>query len=179
LWSFIYEWVNQKFLNVQCTYGEDRALTTQILKSGYMIRFQSNAIVYTEVPRGLRQMMRMYLRWTRSNIRESILFAKFMFTNYRSKNRVLPVFDFFFINSLHPFLVLSFGIMAYSFVFHPFLILRHLAFLVIASSFFSLYALRTRRSPAFLYGIPYGFVTAFFLWWIVPYSALTMKNQSW
>ena len=179
LLKFIQEWVNQKFLDVPCTYGEDRALTTQILKAGYMTRFQSNAVVYTKVPSGLMQMTRMYLRWTRSYIRESILFGRFMFSKYRKKHRTLPIFDFFFLNFLHPFHIFSLGIVTYSFFVHPVFIIRHLAFLVVVSFFLSLYYLRTNRSLAFLYGIPYAIITAFCLWWIVPFAALTMKNQSW
>jgi hyaluronan synthase len=177
--QFIGEWVNQSFLNTPCTYGEDRALTTQILKLGYMTRFQSNAIVHTKVPSSFSQMSRMYLRWTRSYIRESILFAEFMFSNYRSKNRFLPIYDFFFLNFLHPFHIFSLGLITYSFLVHPFFIIRHLTFLVLFSFILSLYYLRTNKSATFLYGIPYGIITAFCLWWIVPYAALTMKNQSW
>jgi hyaluronan synthase len=177
--KFIHEWVNQKFLNTPCTYGEDRALTTQVLKLGYMTRFQSNAVVHTKVPSTFCQMNRMYLRWTRSYLRESILFARFMFTNYRTKHRFLPIYDFFFLNLLHPFHIFSLILITYSFLLHPLFILRHLAFLVIASFFVSLYYLRTNKSFVFLYGIPYGIITAFCLWWIVPYAALTMKNRSW
>lgn len=177
--KFVHEWVNQHFLNTPCTYGEDRGLTTRILKAGYMTRFQSNAIVYTKVPSTFTQMNKMYLRWTRSYLRESIIFAGFMFSKYRKKNKVLPVVDFFFLNFLHPFHIFSLGIMAYSFFVHPAFILRHLAFVVVVSFFLSLYYLRTNRSFTFLYGIPYAVITAFCLWWIVPYAALTMKNQSW
>jgi len=179
LQKFIHDWVSQKFLNTQCTYGEDRALTTQILKAGYMTRFQSNALVYTKVPAKFAQMSRMYLRWTRSYVRESILFANFMFTKYRAKHRILPLFDFFFLNILPPFHIFSLGIVTYSFFVSPVFILRHVAFLIIISFLLSLYYLRTNRSMAFLYGIPYALITAFCLWWIVPYAALSMKNQSW
>jgi hyaluronan synthase len=179
LLKFINEWVNQKFLKTPCTYGEDRALTTQILKAGYMTRFQSNACVYTKVPTRLAQMILMYLRWTRSYIRESILFAKFMFSKYRTKNRVMPIFDFFFLNILHPFHIFSLGIIIYSFCVHPLFILRHIAFLVIISFFLSLYYLRTNKNLSFLYGIPYALITAFCLWWIVPFAALSMRSQSW
>lgn len=176
---FIKDWVNQKFLNKQCTYGEDRALTTKILESGFMSRFQSNALVYTKVPSKFSQMVRMYVRWTRSYLRESILFAGFMFTNYRKKRRVLPILDFFFLNILHPFHIFSLGIVTYSFFVNPLFILRHIAFLVIFSFLLSLYYLRTNRSLTFLYGIPYALMTAFCMWWLVPFAALTMKNQSW
>jgi len=177
--KFIHTWVNQTFLDTPCTYGEDRALTTHILKEGYMTRFQSNAIVFTKVPSTFKQMNRMYLRWTRSYIRESILFATFMFSKYRKKNRSLPIFDFLFLNFLHPFHIYSLGIMIYSFVANPYFIIRHLAFLVVVSFLLSLYYLRNNKSMTFLYGIPYAIITAFCLWWIVPYAAFTMKNQSW
>jgi len=176
---FIGEWVNQSFMNTPCTYGEDRALTTQILKLGYLTRFQSNAIVHTKVPSSFSQMSRMYLRWTRSYIRESILFAGFMFSNYRSKHRLLPIYDFFFLNFLHPFHIFSLVLITYSFLVHPFFIIRHLTFIILFSFILSLYYLRTNKSATFLYGIPYGIITAFCLWWIVPYAALTMKNRSW
>ncbi len=177
--EFIHDWVNQTFLKTPCTYGEDRALTTNILKAGYTTRFQSNAIVYTKAPSKFGQMNRMYLRWTRSYLRESILFSTFMFTKYRKKKRLLPILDFFFLNFLPPFHLFSIGLLVYSFVVHPVFILRHIAFLVIVSFFLSLYYLRTKRSMSFLYGIPYALITAFCLWWIVPFAALTMKNQSW
>jgi hyaluronan synthase len=179
LFRFIKEWVNQTFLNTLCTHGEDRALTTMILKEGFLTRYQSNAVVYTKVPAKFGQMNKMYLRWTRSYIRESILFAKFMFQPYRKEHRVLPILDFFFLNILHPIHIFSLGIIAYSFVVNPAFIVRHLAFLTIASFFLSLYNLRTNKSFAFLYGIPYGLITAFLMWWIVPFSAVTLKNQSW
>jgi hyaluronan synthase len=176
---FIKDWVNQKFLNKQCTYGEDRALTTKILEAGFMSRFQSNALVYTKVPSKFSQMVRMYVRWTRSYLRESILFSRFMFTNYRKKRRVLPILDFFFLNILHPFHIFSLGIVTYSFFVNPLFVLRHVAFLVIFSFLLSLYYLRTNRSITFLYGIPYALMTAFCMWWLVPFALLTMKNQSW
>jgi len=177
--GFIKDWVNQKFLNTKCTYGEDRALTTQILKAGYMTKYQSNAVVYTKVPSKFGQMSKMYLRWTRSYIRESILFARFMFTRYRNTRRVLPIFDFFFLNFLHPFHIFSLAFVIYTFIIHPVFILRHLALIVITSFFLSLYYLRTNKSMSFLYGIPYAILTAFCMWWIVPVAAFSLKNQSW
>jgi len=177
--EFIYDWVNQKFMDLPCTYGEDRGLTTYILKMGYMTRYQTNAMVYTHVPPTFSGMNKMYLRWTRSFIRESILFGRFMFKPYRKKHRVSPILDFLFMNVLHPFHLFSVFIIFYSFLINPLFIIRHLAFLIIASFFLSLYYLRTNKSLTFLYGIPFGLITTFVLWWIVPYSAMTMKNQSW
>jgi len=177
--GFVHEFLNQKFLNAPCTHGEDRALTTLILRSGHLVKYQSNAVVYTTAPAKFGMMNKMYLRWTRSYVRESVFLARFIFSRYRRKHRILPVIDFIFLNFLHPFHLFSLGIVAYSFAVNPLFMVRHLAFLVISSFILSLYYLRTNKSMAFLYGIPYGLITAFFLWWIVPFSVLTMKNQSW
>jgi len=102
-----------------------------------------------------------------------------MFTRYRKTQRILPIFDFFFLNFLHPFHIFFLAFVVYTFSVHPLFIIRHLAFLVISSFFLSLYYLRTNKSTSFLYGIPYAILTAFCLWWIVPVAAFTMKNQSW
>ncbi|MFQ6052316.1 MAG: glycosyltransferase [Candidatus Hydrothermarchaeota archaeon] len=179
LMKFAKDWVKQKFLDVECTYGEDRSLTTNILKCGYMTRYQSNAVVYTRVPSRLRQVSKMYLRWTRSYIRESVLFSMFMFSPYREQYRLLPICDFFFLNFLHPFHLFAIALVFYSVILYPVLIVRYLLIIVIISFFLSLYYLRTNRSLTFLYGIPYAVLTAFCLWWIVPYAACTLKNQSW
>ncbi len=173
------EWLNQKFLNVPSVHGEDRALTTLVLRSGFMVRYQSNALVYTRVPTSFSQINRMYLRWTRSYLRESVLFAKFMFLPYRKKNRLFPICDFVFENLIHPFQWISLFVLTYSFINNPTYILRQVAFLFILSFFLSLYYLRTHRSLAFFYGIPFAFLSVLFQWWIVPFSALTLKNQSW
>jgi hyaluronan synthase len=177
--SFIRDWVRQSFMNTPCLHGEDRSLTTYILRKGYQTKYQSNAVVYTKVPGSFRQMNRMYVRWTRSYLRESIVFAGFMFSPYRHESRLLPILDFIFLNSLHPFHLCVTALLTYSFVMQPLFILRQAAFLTILSFFLSLFYLRTNRSWAFLYGVPYALITAFSMWWIVPFSALTMKNQSW
>jgi hyaluronan synthase len=121
----------------------------------------------------------MYLRWTRSYLRESVLFARFMFSKYRKEHRILPILDFFFLNFLHPFHIFALVFILYSFYVNPIFILRHFAVLVIFSFLLSLYYLRTKKSLTFLYGIPYAFITAFCLWWIVPFAAFTLKSQSW
>ena len=37
----------------------------------------------------------MFLRWDRSNFRESYIQLKFMFSRYRPKHRLMPIVDFF------------------------------------------------------------------------------------
>lgn len=175
----IRRWLHQRFLGRRCTHGEDRALTTLAMKAGHMVRYQSNAVVYTRVPTRIREMNRMHLRWARGSVRESAEFSKFMMSRYREHHRVLPVLDFLFTNALFPLHALFAGVVIYSFVASPLYIVRHLALLVAGSFLLSLFYLRTERSWAFLYGIPYAVASFFLLWWVVPYSAITVRNDSW
>ena len=66
------QWVNQAFLGTTCTYGEDRAMTNYILSRGYHTVYQRSAQVYTIVPWTYKKLWKMYLRWDRSYVRETI-----------------------------------------------------------------------------------------------------------
>jgi hyaluronan synthase len=178
--SVMKDFLGQTFRGLPVTHGEDRALTTLVLRAGYEVKYQSNSVVYTAVPTRIGQMNRMYLRWTRSYVRETVFLARFIFSRKRrTRHRILPVIDFVFLNFLHPFHLLAIGVIVYAFVIDPISLVRHLIFIVILAFVLSLYYLRTNRSWAFLYGIPYAIIAVFFLWWIVPFSLLTVKNQSW
>ena len=173
------KWLRQRFLGRRATHGEDRALTTLAMKAGHMVRYQSNAVVYTKAPTRIGEMNRMYLRWGRGSVRESIEFSRFMLKPYRRTHRVMPVLDFLFTNALFPLHMLFAGVVVYSFLASPLYVVRYLALLVAGSFVLSLYYLRTERSWAFLYGVPYAVASFFLLWWIAPYSALTVRNESW
>ncbi len=76
-------WRNQTFLGRPANIGEDRAMTNMILRRGYHVVFQQNARVFTEVPVAYSQLCKMYLRWARSNVRETIAMTSFIFTRFR------------------------------------------------------------------------------------------------
>jgi len=173
------EWSNQVFMGKSCTHGEDRALTNLVLRNGYLSKYQSNAVVYTQVPNNFRQMNRMHIRWTRSYIRESIIFAKFIISSCQLKNRYLPALDFLFLNFLYPFHLFMTALIFCSFFYDPLFILQQLAFLASISLIISMYYLRTQKTLTFIYGIPYGILTTLCFWWVFPYSLLTLNEPSW
>ena len=73
------EWLGQTFFGQPAAIGEDRALTNLVLRSGATVRYQSTAIVLTQVPTTLRVLCKMLLRWARSNVRESLVLGSFIF----------------------------------------------------------------------------------------------------
>jgi len=76
-------WIEQTFLGRQANIGEDRAMTNLILRSGYHVKFQGNANVWTEVPTRWLPLSRMLLRWARSNVRETLVMSRYIFTSFR------------------------------------------------------------------------------------------------
>lgn len=84
--AFKDEWVAQTFLGSPSHIGEDRAMTNLVVRMGYDIRFQANAIVLTTVPERTSQLARMFLRWARSDVRETALLARQLWTR-RTRRR--------------------------------------------------------------------------------------------
>ncbi|MEV5709452.1 glycosyltransferase [Actinoallomurus sp. NPDC052274] len=80
-------WENQRFLGVQCTYGDDRALTNRVIKTGWITRYDSRAEAWTDVPDAYRKFFRQQLRWKKSWSREGPLLLSHI---WRSRTRALP-----------------------------------------------------------------------------------------
>jgi hyaluronan synthase len=77
------EWLTQRFCGREANIGEDRALTNLILREGRGVHFQRTAVVRTNVPVRYRGLCRMFLRWARSNIRETLVLSGFAFGRFR------------------------------------------------------------------------------------------------
>ena len=78
LMKYLEEWHNQIFLGSKCTYGDDRGLTTLMLREGYDIKFSKYALCLTNVPTKLGKFIKQQIRWKKSFIRENYYFAKFI-----------------------------------------------------------------------------------------------------
>jgi hyaluronan synthase len=63
-------WEHQRFLGVECTYGDDRALTNRVLKSGWRAVYDARAEAWTDAPETYRKFFRQQLRWKKSWSRE-------------------------------------------------------------------------------------------------------------
>lgn len=177
--SILEPWLNQYFLGQKCTYGDDRSLTNFVLRSGYETIYQKNAVAYTTVPNNLMKLAKMLTRWHKSFFRESIVFACFMFTDYRKSNRILPILDFIVSTLLIPF---QFYIVAFSFTYifiDPILIFRFLGLISLIGMIYMLFYIKFEKNTDFVYGLLYSFLHIFFLMWTIPYALFTLKNNSW
>lgn len=176
---FLEEWVHQSFLGRPVNHGEDQALTNIVLRQGYDTVYQRTATVHTLAPVTYGQMTRMFVRWDRSFIVEGFSFAKFMFSRYRRRNRVLPIVTFF-VSNLRLFLFF-YGLVQLPLLFETELtVVFHSAIaLLVGAMFTALYYLRVERSFRFLYGALYAIFSVLLLQWVLPWALLTVRDERW
>jgi len=172
------EWERQVFLGAQCTYGEDRALTNDILAAGYDTVYQRSAVVHTVVPETYSKLCRMFLRWDRSYIREEFRFARIVWSR-PLWSRVLALYESVITNLRYPVGYASIALWAMNALKDPGSIVRMLLAIMVVSLVYVLYYLRSERSWDFVFGILYAYFSFFALTWIFPYAVLTVRARGW
>ena len=172
-------WSTATFLGEPCTIGEDRALTTWLLRTGNRAVYQSTAIVHTLVPTHYAGLARMFLRWERGNIREALTLLPVLATRWRREDRWWPTFDVLLELLQFPLTCIVLVLTLAHLLTTPVDILRLVATVAMFALLQSLYTLRSERSTDFLYGVGYAFFAFVCLQWIYPYSLVTVRNGRW
>lgn len=175
------EWLDQTFLGRPAMIGEDRALTNLVLRAGYDARYQRNAVCRTTVPSTFRGLCRMYLRWGRSNVRETLAMGRFIFRRFRSRGGMLGARVSWMLEVL--------GLTVSQALRLPLLLclalspVASLTSLVTGAALYALLPalvfLLIRRDHNAIWAVPYNVLYALALWWITPYSIVTMRNSGW
>jgi hyaluronan synthase len=172
-------WVGQRFLGRSCTFGEDRAMTNDILGQGYDCIYQRAGVVHTLVPTTYRRLCKMFLRWDRSYVREELRFLGTIVWRRPPKARAIALIEALVTNMRYPVAWATLVLLSTLVATHPEILLRFCCALLLVSSFNMLYYLRGERHWDFVYGIGYSFFSAFALFWIFPYALCTARAQGW
>ena len=178
------EWLEQNFLGVPSTIGEDRAIATLLRRDGYRIVHHKDALAETCLPGTYTGLVKMLIRWTRSDIRENFLMAGTVLKNLLSFSwQDISYFIHWisiFLNMFLPFVFLPAVLISLCMTSSP---LYQIAVLFISVMIWSLL-------PAIIYGnergagkvcraFIFGFFTLLFLSWMPVYSLFTMRNSRW
>jgi len=177
--QIISRWLGQTFMKRSCTYGEDRSLTNHILRIGHGTYFQRSATAYTMVPTRLLKILKMFTRWARSNIRESIVFSQFLFAPNRKGQRLLPFIEFFSTYALLVLHIIGFYWLLFSGVISGDMIFRVLIYSILFGFFYSLYYLRIEGGRDFPYLLLFSLFSSVFMVWIFTVAGLTLSKRSW
>lgn len=173
-------WLNQTYFGRTATIGEDRAMTNLILRHGHHVTYQRNAVVLTEVPTGYKGLCKMFLRWARSNVRETLVLCRYAFTRFRDTpatgariNLVLHVLSMTVPQLLR--IQTLFALTLGPVVFGTHLLLGTAAASLVPATVYLIH----RRSFDGIWAIPYGVFWLFGLSWIAPWALLTSHQGGW
>lgn len=173
------DWREQSFLGRQCVTGEDRSLTNLVMRNGGLTAYQQTAVAHTEVPETYPGMAKMFLRWARSNVRETIVLWRFMWRPFRERH--VGLFRFNMV------LVLMSLLLPYFFVAHSAalfmtsdgFLLRYVMAVVLGGLLMGAIYYRNERDGDWIWLVFYQFFWVIFLSWILPYAAMTLRNTGW
>jgi N-acetylglucosaminyltransferase len=168
---------NRNILGIPIKYGEDRFLTRQIVKHGYLTCMTMKAMCFTKAPTTLRGYFNQQLRWKRSNIVDFMCgighawkLHPFLCVQYLSMFMLLLVYPF----------VIAFHVMDGSFFE---LALFHLAVIAFFGMVYH-FAPSTRALPPWLRVHPAAFLpmavlmpVAYVL--LTPLGLFTLDTSSW
>jgi hyaluronan synthase len=173
------EWITQTFFGEPAAIGEDRSMTNHVLRRGHDVCFQSNAIVLTEVPTNTPQLARMFLRWARSNVRESLVMATFIYRRFRSDRQLGARIN----STISMFQTVASGLLSVPLIIGliaepsltPWLLLAALVSALLPAAVFA----TTRCTRGALWSFPYALYSLVCLSWITPWALLTSHRSGW
>lgn len=169
---FLDKWYNQRFLGEECTYGDDRHLTNNILLLGKKVLYTHLAKCYTDAPDSIHRFFTQQVRWCKSSYRE-ILWT-FMCLH---KHSVFMTVDIIY-QTMYSIIVFG-GVVYIVSVGTVMQVLLYFFLISIFNNLKGLYALFIEKDTKFLvYGL-YGMI---YLSILVParlYAGFTLKDITW
>jgi hyaluronan synthase len=169
------DWLQQSFLGVRCTYGDDRSLTNYLLRLNYKALFAPEALAYTFVPDTFRKFMKQQLRWKKSWVRESLKASMFIW----KRNPIMSIS--FYLSVILPLLAPL--IVARALVWFPYATHRpplfYLSGLLLMAAVYGMYYFLHTRDRKWVYGVLFATFYTVVLIWQLPYAILNLRDARW
>lgn len=179
------DWLNQRFLGSYTSIGEDRALTSLLLRNEWNVVFQSTAVAYTNMPTKYTRVCQMMLRWMRGDIRENIQMFSYVFRKFNPLDLRATCLQLHYIA-----FVVAISAPVFCLPISLFYLITNFSdsmtmgcYLFVVTMIWSIipamiYARRYSVTKS-LYAFAYGIFSVFCLSWIPLYSVLTVGNDKW
>ena len=171
------DWLNESFLGQKVTWGDDRALTSQLLKTGYKTIYTDRVQAYTIVPENFKILIRQQIRWKKSWIINSIFTARFILkTNpFIGLLYFLPLM---LISFLTPFIAIKALIVAP--LFFSTLPFHYILGVFLITTLFSLPIIYANpKNKTWPYLFPWAFLNMILFSFLIIYSAIRIQDRKW
>ena len=170
--KFLDEFEHQKFLGVPPVAGDDRSLTTFLLRRKGKTLFVPNAVAYTFVPTTFIKMLKQQLRWKRSYVRESVIASAFMWNTPLISS--LRFYSEVFLSFICPIAMLRILLLYWNTTALPFVLLGYMIAPTLAIIYYS--STVGKFSPHYLI---FGFLWTTIFIWLLPYAIVTVNSRGW
>ncbi len=169
---FIMEFISQMFMGKECTYGDDRHLTNNILGEGYKVKYNHLATCKTDTPENLFRFFNQQTRWCKSSYRELLWTLK-----YIHKHSFWLTIDILY-QTAYSVIVLSSLIYILT-LSNLDVIVSYFVVIVVMNTIKGIYASIIQLDMVYLLYSLYGYM---YIYLIVPskiYAGLTLSDTSW
>ena len=172
--EFLDDWLYQKFLGEECTFGDDRSLTNYMIRKYHAV-YSEEAKAHTVVPDSFGKYMRQQQRWKKSWVRESLIASFFMW-----KKHPLAAISFY----TYIFLAFASPIVFFrAMLWHPIVggqlpaayLLGLLLMLLLHGLY---YRIKVGPKAWFLAIISFWFNTVLLMWQL-PWAIITIRDSRW
>ena len=167
-------WLNQKFLGVPATFGDDRSLTNFILRK-YRVIYNDLAVASTLVPESWGHYMRQQVRWKKSWVRETWIASRFMYKKHPVA--ALSFYSASFFSLLSP--AMAARVVYLSLHGDHSVFVFYMLGLILIGLLQSLYFLYKRPSPHWLLGMLWMASALLITGPQTYYAILTMRKNHW
>jgi hyaluronan synthase len=171
------EWLNEHFLGLPVTWGDDRALTNWVLKRGFRTVYTERALAYTIVPDNLKQLLKQQARWKKGWFVNSVFASKFIW-----KKQPFVAFTYFFplivITLVTPFMVTK-ALLWNPIVHGSFPFFYILGVFLVATIITLYYRYVARENKYWPYMFAWSALNMVVLSFVLFYAFATIQNRRW
>lgn len=169
------EMLHETFLGKKCISGEDKRLTSLVMRDGWKLRYQKNASVYTMGMPLLSKFFKQNLRWSRNSWRTDL---RMIFSSWVWKRE--PLFGYHLIDrSIQPFTLLLGPIfLTVSILLQHWTAASILLAWILGSRAVKLWP-HLKESPGDIFTLPLFVFSQYYLAILKIYALLTLDYQSW
>lgn len=170
--TFIDVWVKQQFLGKECTYGDDRHLTNQILNLGKKVLYNPKATCKTDAPEEYLRFFIQQVRWYKSSSREFLYSLRFI-----HKHSLWIIIDLMYQFVYSFIVIISLFYILYTGTFRQ--LITYLYTVIIFNMIKGIYATIIEKNIKYLLFSIYGLIYITTLAPAKIYSIIDIKDISW
>ncbi len=174
LMEFIDDWLHQKFLGEECTFGDDRSLTNFMIRK-YRAVYSERAKAYTVVPASFSKYVKQQQRWKKSWIRETFIASGFMWKKHPVA--AISFYSYVFLAFASPIVFIR------AMIWHP-MTAGQLPYIYLAGLLLMLFLhglfYRIQVGPrSWLLAIFNFWFNTVILMWQLPWAVFTIRDSRW